>query len=81
MRHASDTQREGFRAKADPTEPSYKAKVAEPIMAAIDAMPPAFRVLVHDFDYIDVYLAWKHGMSARAIRDAFTLGLPPRVRT
>lgn len=55
-------------AKAQPGSPEYKAKTAEPTMGAIDSMPENFRRLVHEFDYIDIYRAWKRGWSEAKIR-------------
>ena len=72
MRRASDSDREvrnqGFRAKAEPGSPEYKEFVAEPIMRAIDAMPPEFRALVHEFGYVEVYVEYRRGYSPAAIR-------------
>ena len=38
-------------------------------MAAIDAMPQAYRELVNEYGYIDVYRAWKRGYSPQTIRE------------
>ncbi len=46
----------------------FKPRVAEPVMQAVDTMPPVWRLLVHEFDYIDVYRAWKRGMSPDFVR-------------
>lgn len=40
--------------------PDYKAKVAEPTMAAVDGLPAAYREKVHKFGYVPVYRAWLH---------------------
>lgn len=55
------------RPKAAPGTPEYKPKVAEPVMAAIDDMPAAYRALVHKHDFINVYHAWKQGWSVERI--------------
>lgn len=60
---------DGFTAKAAPGTPEYKRKVAQPIMEAIDGMPSDYRELVREFDYIPVYLAWRHGWSVKRIRE------------
>lgn len=52
----------------------YRAKVAEPTMAAVDKMPPAIRACANDFGYIGVYLAWRRGMTAPRIRAAVANG-------
>lgn len=46
----------------------FKPKVSEPVMNAVDAMPKAYRDLVNEFDYVDVYRAWRRGMSTERIR-------------
>lgn len=67
---ANDTQVTGFRPKAEPGTDAYKRAVAEPTMAAIDGMPAAFRECVRDFDYINVYRAWRRGWTPQAIRQS-----------
>jgi hypothetical protein len=46
-----------------------------PIMNAVDGLPPAYRELVNEFGYIDVYRAWRSGMTPEQIlrnaRDGF----------
>ncbi len=59
-----------FRARATPDSPDYKPKVAEPVMQAIDELPAEYRALIHEFDYVDVYRAWKRGWSTGEIRVA-----------
>jgi len=66
----NDTQLNDFVPKAGPGTPEYKLKVAEPTMAAIDAMPSQWRTLVHEFGYIDVYRAWKRGWLPSAVRNS-----------
>lgn len=70
MRHVSDSSRPAFAAKAEPGTAEYKARVAEPTMGAVDSLPPAYRQLVHEFGYIDVYRAWRKGMAPTSIRSA-----------
>lgn len=48
----------------------YSEKVARPTMGAIDGMPEAYRALVNEFGYIDVYRAWRRGWSPEQIRRA-----------
>ena len=59
------TQKDGLA----PDHPDYKAKVAEPTMAAVDALPEPYRAIIHDFGYIDVYRAWLRKWSVARIRD------------
>lgn len=65
---ATDTQREGYTPKADADDPAYKRRVAEPVMQAVDSLPPSYRALVHEFGYVDVYRAWRRGWSVEQIR-------------
>jgi hypothetical protein len=58
----------GFAPKAIAGSEEFKPKVAEPVMKAIDAMPAQWRLLVHEFDYIDVYRAWRQGKSPQFVR-------------
>jgi hypothetical protein len=60
----------GFVAKAEPGSPEFKAKVAEPVMKAVDAMPKPFRDLVALYGYIDVYRAWRAGWTVDRIKAA-----------
>lgn len=60
-RVAQDSEREGFTAKVIPGHPLYREQVAVPVMGAVDAMPLAWRELVHEFGYVDVYRAWRSG--------------------
>lgn len=69
MRARNNSESEGYRAKADLESPEYGEKVARPVMDAIDAMHPAYRELVNDYGYIDVYRAWRRGMPPEVIRD------------
>lgn len=74
MAHVTDTQADGFTAKAAPDNLEvYKKRVAEPVMAAIDSMPAAYRALVREFDYVGVYRAWSRGWSIERIRMAATM--------
>lgn len=57
----NDSITSGYTPKLPADDPRYKAAVAEPTMAAIDAMPEAYREMVHAYGYVDVYRAWKRG--------------------
>jgi|GEM_PF-6967540 len=59
---------QGFTAKAAADDPAYKRSVAEPVMIAVDSMPKEYRQCVHDFGYVDVYRAWRRGLSPLEIR-------------
>jgi hypothetical protein len=65
---AQDSNTVSHTARAEPGSPEYKAKVAEPTMNAVDAMPSDFRELVHQFGYVDVYRAWRRGWTPERIR-------------
>jgi hypothetical protein len=67
MRQLTDSERSGTRAHAQPGSPDYKTKVAEPVMAAIDGLPKAYRTLIHELDYVDVYRTWRAGASPQQI--------------
>lgn len=71
---ANNSATRNFRPKVAADDPRYKAMVAQPTMDAIDALPPDIRECVHEFGYISVYLAWKKGMSASAIRGSVAAG-------
>jgi hypothetical protein len=60
----------GFRAKMPADHPEYRERVAVPVMQAVDALPQAYRRLVHEYGYVDVYRAWKRGLPPEAIRAA-----------
>ena len=69
MRPLNNSAIPGKAAKAaDLGSEEYSAKVATPIMAAIDNLPKAYRELVNEFGYIDVYRAWRSGMTPEQIR-------------
>ena len=57
----NDSATVAYTQKLPADDPRYKAVVAEPTMAAIDAMPAQYRALIHRFGYVDVYRAWKRG--------------------
>lgn len=61
MKHDSAT--DTHKAKAEPGYPEFKAKVAEPVMKAVDSMPPEWRHLVHEFGYVETYLLWRKRMT------------------
>lgn len=68
MRCLNNSNTEAFRAKAaELGSAEYTERVAGPVMSAIDAMPPAYRALVNEFGYVDVYLAWRKGVKPAAI--------------
>jgi hypothetical protein len=68
-RHLADSATPDFTPKAEADDlAAHKRKVAEPSMAAIDAMPKVYRELVHAYGYVDVYRAWKRQMSPESIR-------------
>ena len=68
MRCLNNSEIPGFTAKqADLASPEYTERVAAPVMQAIDTMPRAYRVLVNEFGYVDVYRAWRKGMTPAAI--------------
>jgi len=67
---AHDSNTADYTARAEPGTPLYRERVAQPIMAAVDALPPEFRELVYEFGYVDVYRAWKRGWTAAQIAQA-----------
>jgi hypothetical protein len=79
-RVAQDSECGEFTAKVIPGHPLYRERVAIPVMEAVDAMPPAWRELVHEFGYVDVYRAWRSGrwtpaeVRSSAFAGHFTLG-------
>lgn len=69
MRCLNNSEVPGFTAKkAELASPEYSNHVASPVMGAVDTMPAAFRELVNEFGYVDVYRAWRKGWSVEAIR-------------
>ena len=68
-RPLTDGNTAGYQAKVPADHPDYQAKVAVPVMNAVDAMPQQFRTAVAEFDYVDVYRAWRRGWSVEKIRD------------
>lgn len=64
MRCLANVESLRFRAHAQPNTVDYRLKVAVPVMAAIDGMPLAYRLLVHDLGYVDVYRGWRAGIPA-----------------
>jgi hypothetical protein len=53
----------------------YGPRVSVPMMAAIDGMPPAYRALVNEYGYVDVYRALKRGIKpAQIVRAAAANG-------
>lgn len=68
MRALSNSAIGSFVAKDVPESDLYAERTAAPVMEAIDAMPAEYRALVNEFGYIDVYRAWRRGMSPAHIR-------------
>lgn len=56
-----DSERTGFKPRAQPGTPEYKYKVAEPTMAAVDSLPPEWKSCVAEYGYVGVFLAWRSG--------------------
>lgn len=65
---AGDSETAEFKPKAGPGSEDYREKVAIPTMQAINAMPVAYRLLVKEYDYVDVYRAYMRRMSPEAIK-------------
>ncbi|WP_439392343.1 hypothetical protein ACRQ5Q_22370 [Bradyrhizobium sp. PMVTL-01] len=75
MRALNNSETAGFKAKrAELGSEEYSARVAQPVMNAIDSMPLAYRELLNEFGYVDVYRAWKRGWSPQMIRDRVANG-------
>ena len=72
---AADSNVETHKAKAEPGDADYPARVAKPVMDAVDGMPKDFRALVHEFGYVDVYRAWRRGWTVDMIRRAAQGGI------
>lgn len=71
MRALNNTAIPGYAPRAsDLGSPEYAERVAQPTMDAVDGMPAAYRALVNEFGYIDVYRAWRRGWSPERIRAA-----------
>ena len=71
MRARNNSEIEGFTAKADLESPAYKSRVSQPVMEAIDALPQAYRALINEFGYIEVYLAWRDCRTPAQIEQEF----------
>lgn len=52
-----------------PTAEEYAERVAGPCMAAVDAMPPVWKQMVDQHGFVDVYLAWRRGLSPRVVHE------------
>lgn len=75
MRALNNSEVPGFTAKrADLASPEYSERVASPVMEAIDKMPKAYREMVNEFGYIDVYRAWKRGLTPSQIKQCSVNG-------
>lgn len=69
MRCLNNSNTAEFSAKAvDIASPEYTKRVAAPVMDAVDHMPQAFRALVNEYGYVDVYRAWRKGMTPQQIK-------------
>ena len=69
MRALNNSEVPGFTAKrAEFGSEEYSERVASPVMNAVDQMPAAYRELVHELGYVDVYRAWKRGWTPAQIR-------------
>lgn len=69
MRCLNNSEVPGFTAKtADLGSPEYTERVAQPVMGAVDTMPCAYRQLVNEYGYVDVFRAWRKGYSPEKIR-------------
>ena len=69
MRCLNNSNTEAFTQKAaDIASPEYTERVAGPVMQAIDTMPREYRALVNEYGYVDVYRAWRKGMTPTAIK-------------
>jgi len=75
MRCLNNSEVPGYTAKrADIASDEYTTRVASPVMDAIDHMPKAYRDLVNEYGYVDVYRAWKRGWTPQQIRQRATNG-------
>lgn len=60
----SNSNTAGFSAKQTALgSQDYADRVAKPVMTAIALMPAAWRKLVDRYGYVDVYRAWRSGLS------------------
>lgn len=79
MRCLNNSEVAGYTAKrADIASDEYTDRVASPMMDAVDHMPKAYREMVNEYGYVDVYRAWKRGITPaqikqRAVNGAFHL--------
>ena len=75
MRALNNSEVPGFTAKcADLASEEYTERVAGPVVGAIDHMPRAYRELVNEYGYVDVYRAWKRGWTPEMIISRATAG-------
>ena len=75
MIRRADSETSDYVAHAQPGSEDYKRKVADVTMQAIDAMPPQYRRLVHEYGYVEIYRAWKRGWSPEKIRSRVVNGV------
>lgn len=75
MRALNNSEVPGFTAKrAEIASEEYTERVASAVMTAVDAMPRAYRELVNEFGYVDVFRAWRKGWSPTMIREKASNG-------
>ena len=67
-RPLADSLNRSHQPKLPADHPDYGEKVAAPVMEAVDALPKAYRDCVAEYDFVDVYRAWKRGVSPERIR-------------
>jgi len=69
MRCLNNSEVPGYTAKrADIASNEYSERVASAVMDAVDKMPVAYRELVNEYGYVDVYRAWKRGLTPAQIK-------------
>jgi hypothetical protein len=69
-RRHSDSANGQFTAKAEPGTDAYRDRVAVPVMKAVDGLPEEWRALVHEFGYVEVYVAYVNGWTPEMVRNA-----------
>lgn len=75
MRCLNNSEIPGFTAKqAALGSPEYSHRVAQPVMGAVDKLPKAYRDAVNEYGYVEVYLAWRRGMSPEQIKQRAEAG-------
>jgi hypothetical protein len=66
---ASDSASGHYTAKVPADHPHYKPRVAEPTMAAIDALPAEWRQMIYSAGYVDVYRAFRRNWPLARVRE------------